>query len=251
MRYALLGKNIQYSLSPKLHEIILPLLDIKGEYFLIDTEESGLDEDRIIQETLEKLKKYELNGINVTIPYKEKIMEYLDECSPIAKRVGAVNTIKYEDGKLIGYNTDYFGVLESIKKIGVNVEGKKCYIFGTGGSAKAVREVMKELKGEVIFVSREKRAKDTINYEDACKLNSNQVLGINCTPREISENIAEKFQQIFDLKYNKNLENMYMNKNIIDGLYMLVVQGIESQNIWNNREFKDYEQVFEILKKER
>lgn len=245
--YGILGREISYTLSPRLHKIIFKNLNIDGEYEIIDTANFS-DEELAVMNTIGRLKNGELKGINVTIPYKEKIISYLDGMDEIAKKLGAVNTIKNENGKLVGYNTDYYGIKETIKEMKLDLNGKIVYIFGTGGSSKAVEKVIKDLGGDFLSVSRSKSSEKIISYEKLKGLNQLE-LGVNCTPVYLDIEIESKFKFFFDLKYKRDCKrwDSKEERNFIDGLYMLVVQGIKSQEIWQNRKIGDYKEVYREL----
>lgn len=250
MKYGLLGKNIQYSLSPKLHKIILEKINISGNYVLLDSSESK-NETLFIEEIIKMLRNGNLSGINITIPYKEEIIKYVDEIDEISRKIGAINTIKVEKASLVGYNTDYYGIIETLTKMKLDLNSKKCYIFGTGGSSKAVYYAIKELGGIPYYVSRGKIGENIISYDEVKKLDNKNELAINCTPSNIELEILGKFKNVFELKYIKNLErDALVNINIVDGLYMLVVQGIKSQELWQNKEIGLYEEIFYQLSEE-
>jgi shikimate dehydrogenase len=192
-----------------------------------------------------------LTGLNVTIPYKEQVLPYLDEVDGFAKKIGAVNVIRIRDGKLEGYNTDSDAFLETLQKWLPADKTFKALILGTGGSSKAVQEALKKLKVEFKLVSREKR-KGVITYDDLEKdpkhfANSNLV--INTTPLGMSPNTEtmppidyEKLgpeHYVYDLIYNP-ARTMFLQKaemrgaTIKNGLEMLHVQAEKSWKIWNN-----------------
>ena len=103
--YGLLGEKLSHSLSPKLHKHIFEELNIKGDYRLFEVKRED------INDFMNSLKSSNIKGINVTIPYKEVVIKYLDELSREAKKIGAINTIFNKNGKLVGYNTDYYGFI--------------------------------------------------------------------------------------------------------------------------------------------
>lgn len=256
MKFGLLGKKISYSLSPKLHNIILNKIGVKGDYLLYDTDpldESNFsykDEELKIKEILSKIKSNELNGINVTQPYKEKIINYLDGLDEVAEKIGAVNTVTIKNGLLIGYNTDYIGILESIKLMKMEVKGKKIYILGTGGGSKSVIYVIKTLGGIPILISRDKKGDGIISYEELEKRDITNELLINTTPVNTPESLVKKFSKIFNLNYIQDEEikqDEKVKKTILNGIYMLVVQGIEAQNLWQNRYDKNYLEIYTTL----
>lgn len=270
----LLGKNISYSLSPILHSYFFELVSIKGEYKIFD---ASVEKNEIsyIQKLLEAVKNKELLGFNITIPYKETIIEHLDEIDETAKEIGAVNTVVLENGQLKGYNTDYLGIIETLKKMKIDIKGKNVYILGTGGSAKAAAIAVKTLGGMAKMVSRNpekfKKLKEgyaeIVGYDKLEKIRK-EILLINTTPlgnsnnlgiSPIGEKYARKFENIFDLNYNPlKSKLMEFGKKSENGLYMLVVQGICSEIIWNRnllkleemRDKKIIEKIYEKLKKE-
>ena len=120
--YGLLGEKLSHSISPQIHSMIFNKLRMKGYYHLFEVEKKDL------KSVIEGFKVIKPMGINVTIPYKIKVMEFLDEVSFEAKAIGAVNSIKFENGKTIGYNTDYFGIGMLFSKNDIKVENKKATI---------------------------------------------------------------------------------------------------------------------------
>jgi shikimate dehydrogenase len=192
-----------------------------------------------------------LTGLNVTIPYKEQVLKYLDEVDAFAKKVGAVNVIKIKDGKLKGYNTDSEAFYETIEKWLPKDQGIKALILGTGGSSKAVMEALKKLEIEFTLVSREAK-KDILTYkylEKHPQTISESLLIINTTPLGMSPNTETMpsidFEYIgpdhfvYDLIYNP-ARTMFLQKaemrgaTIKNGLEMLHIQAEKSWVIWNN-----------------
>ncbi|SKC89386.1 shikimate dehydrogenase family protein [Ohtaekwangia koreensis] len=192
-----------------------------------------------------------LTGLNVTIPYKEQIMKYLDEVDGFAKKIGAVNVIKIKDGKLKGFNTDSDAFFETIEKWLPKDKTFNALILGTGGSSKAVQEALKKLKIEYTLVSREAR-KGLIAYTDLEKdpsIITNTKLIINTTPLGMSPKteamppinyeLLGSEHYVYDLIYNPArtlfLQKSEMRGTIIkNGLEMLHVQAEKSWTIWNN-----------------
>jgi shikimate dehydrogenase len=192
-----------------------------------------------------------LSGLNVTIPYKEQVIKFLDEVDPVAKKIGAVNVIRFKDGKRKGYNTDSDAFLETLEKWLPKDKTFKALVLGSGGSSKAVQVALTKLKIEFEVVSREK-SKGNLTYEDVEK-NPDKItasnLIINTTPLGMSPNTetmapidfelitADHF--IYDLIYNP-ARTMFLQKaemrgcTIKNGLEMLHVQAEKSWMIWNN-----------------
>lgn len=187
-------------------------------------------------------------GLNVTIPYKEKIIPFLDELDDEAKAIGAVNTIKFTNGKMIGYNTDCFGFEMSLKPL-LKAHHSSALILGTGGASKAVEYVLKKLGISFQYVSRTKSS-TSISYND---LNSfiiqHSTLIINSTPIgmypnvDIAPNIPydaiTNQHLLYDLIYNP-AETQFLTEGKIrgaqtkNGLEMLYLQAERSWEIWNS-----------------
>jgi shikimate dehydrogenase len=188
-------------------------------------------------------------GLNVTIPYKQSIMAFLDEINKEAANIGAVNTIKFLNGKKIGYNSDIYGFEMSLKPL-LKSHHKNALILGTGGASKAVEYTLKKLDINYIYISR-KRENNILSYEDLNEeiINTHHLI-INTTPlgmfpnTQDAPNIPYQFlnQQhlLYDLVYNPT-ETLFLlngkNKNaqIKNGLEMLYLQAERSWQIWNER----------------
>ena len=188
-----------------------------------------------------------LVGLNVTIPYKEKVIPYLSELSPVVEAIGACNCIKISKGKLVGYNTDVIGFEKSLKKK-LRPHHTKALILGTGGSSKAVQFVLNNLGISYIKVSRRKTA-ETITYEEIDEaLLSTHTLIVNTSPLGMFPNIEEcpaipyqfltASHYLFDLVYNPPKTTFLalgekMGAAIENGSEMLVDQAEASWEIWN------------------
>ena len=240
-KYGLIGKDISYSFSKKFFTrkfINEGLNNCSYENYDINS----------ISELLEVINDTKIKGLNVTIPYKESVIELLNHIDPIAKKIGAVNTIKIDkQNKLLGYNTDYIGFKQSLES---NISNqKRALILGTGGASKAIVYALKTLNIKTLLVSRKKR-EESITYEDI----SNQIIKdhtiiINCTPLGTYPNIEEcpkiPYQYIterhlcYDLIYNPIKTKFLIlsekkGASIINGNEMLENQAIESWKIWNS-----------------
>ena len=192
-----------------------------------------------------------LSGLNVTIPFKESVIPFLDELDETAKKVGAVNCIKVESGKLKGYNTDVYGFKQSIKPFLEN-HHERALILGTGGASKAVYHVLKEIGIDCYFVSRDKSTatlKNVFDYEELNEYIFNAFkLIVNTTPVGMFPDInhAPKipFERItsshllYDLVYNP-METEFLKRGkekgalTVNGLSMLHQQAEEAWRIWN------------------
>ncbi len=191
-----------------------------------------------------------LCGLNVTIPYKEQVLSYLQVKSPLVKKINACNCIKIKDGKLIGHNTDAPAFTQSLKKH-LQPHHKSALILGTGGAAKAVEHSLRELKISYKHVSRKPSA-TSFSYEQLTdKVMQQYLLVINTTPLGMFPNIVEAPQipyhaltskhYLFDLIYNPE-KTLFLQKgeemgaSTSNGYEMLVLQAEESWRIWNDPE---------------
>ncbi len=195
----------------------------------------------------------ELTGLNVTIPYKTDVINYLDHISPEAKEIGAVNVVKIkrsgEKTELSGFNSDITGIRDSLSPY-INKDIKNALVLGTGGSSKAVCFVLRKMGIKVITVSRS-RSSDSISYSDIDSvLIKKSGLIVNTTPLgmypnietfpEIDYNLLEKEHVLFDLVYNPEI-TAFLRKGsekgctVISGLKMLQSQAERSWEIWNDR----------------
>ncbi len=180
-KFGLIGKDISYSFSKNYFSSKFKNLGLDN-YEYVNYDLKSIDE-------FKNIKNKELKGLNVTIPYKESVIEFLDVINDEAKLIGAVNTIKIDKkGKLTGFNTDVYGFEESLKPL-LKKSHKKALVLGTGGASKAVCYVLDKLKIDYLLVSRNPEIIQ-VSYNDLNKeLLENYTIIINCTPhRYISEN---------------------------------------------------------------
>jgi len=241
--FGLLGKHISYSFSRGYFAKKFEVLDLKKhEYRNFDIQDIA-DFPSILK------KELFLKGMNVTIPYKEEIIQHLDILDKTAKEIGAVNTIKFtKRGNLKGYNTDVVGFENSISPY-LKGHHKFALILGTGGASKAVAYALKKNKIQYKFVSRNPLGKEQISYEDLTKeVVSKYHVIVNCTPIgtspdiHLSPNIPYQFltaqHLLFDLIYNPEI-SAFLSKgkekgaSIKNGYEMLEMQAEESWRIWN------------------
>tara|TARA_B100001250_G_scaffold12048_1_gene10521 strand:- start:21 stop:767 length:747 start_codon:yes stop_codon:yes gene_type:complete len=240
--YGLIGKKISYSFSKNYFTNKFKKSDLDSNYTY-----KNLDLDDINQfKNIIKQKKF--NGFNVTIPYKEKIIKFLDKLDSDAEKIGAVNTIKVcSNNQLKGYNTDYIGFIKSISPI-LNKTHKKAILLGSGGASKSIIFGLDKLNISSIVVSRSKE-KGNIIYEELNNeiINASQII-INCSPvgtfPKINECPKIPYKYInskhicYDLIYNP-LESKFLkeskknNATILNGMEMLKIQAEESWKIWN------------------
>ena len=245
MQLGLIGKSLSHSFSKKYFEEKFKNENVTGSFKNFELNTISEFPDVVKQNP-------EINGLSVTVPYKEQIIPYLDEVGEEAKEIGAVNCIHFVDGKSIGYNTDVFGFKTSIKPF-LEPKHNKALIFGTGGSSKAIAYALKQIGVECFFVtSREyKKTPNTFFYYELSPIMFSQfLLLVNCTPvgmfPETSETLAIPFSYVtenhlaYDLIYNPTetvfLENCREKGAItINGLSMLQLQAEKSWEIWNQK----------------
>lgn len=240
-KFGLLGRNISYSFSRTFFSQKFAAEGIDAEYVNFDLQD--------IAEFPEVLRKHpNLNGLNVTIPYKEAIIPFLDRLDPEASQIGAVNTIKFEkDGSLTGYNTDHVGFSGAIQPF-LKPHHKKALILGTGGASKAVEFALIKLGVQPLFVSRNP-SKNGFLYKDLSEevLREYTVI-INTTPLgthpkteefpEIPVNFLTKSHLLFDLVYNPPQTKLMklaqmQGASVLNGQRMLELQAGKAWEIWN------------------
>ncbi|GAL89309.1 shikimate 5-dehydrogenase I alpha [Jejuia pallidilutea] len=243
LKLGLLGKNISYSFSRNYFKNKFEKENITG----ITYENFDIEDISLFPEIVKNTNG--LKGLNVTIPYKEEVMPFLDKINKKAKAIGAVNTIKItKKGKLIGYNTDCYGFINSLKPF-LKKHHKKALILGTGGASKAVMYTLKEKGITCHYVSRTASNKVKYTYKDLNEtiISKYQII-VNCTPLGTYPNIEEcpsipysgitKKHILFDLIYNPE-ETKFLNlgkqkgATTINGLHMLKLQAEKAWAIWN------------------
>ena len=245
LKFGLIGEKLGHSLSPQIHTNIFKEALLDGEYKLYE----------IPRENLSKIKQFmienELSGINVTIPYKQEIMPFLDEISSEALQIGAVNTIVMRNERLIGFNTDYFGFGEMLNFHNITFEDKPVVVLGNGGAAKAVVSYLTNNGAGNVYIASRKPSDDSsiISYEHITTFNN--YLLVNTTPvgmfpnvghSPVTEEVVKNSSAVVDLIYNpKTTEIMKMadnlNKPSCNGLFMLVAQAVKAEEIWHEMPF--------------
>ena len=162
MRCGLLGEHLTHSFSPRIHKMLCDY-----EYKIYDIAPAALEDF---------VKNGNLDGFNVTIPYKKAVFPFIDEISPEAQAIGAINVVVRRDGKLYGHNTDYFGFAYMLDSAKINVIGKKAILFGNGGAAATIRAVLSDRKvRELVIIDKDD------NTPENLALHSDASLIINAT----------------------------------------------------------------------
>lgn len=234
MKYGLIGEHLKHSYSCEIHAQIADY-----EYELHEIPPSGLGEF---------LKKREFNAINVTIPYKQDVIPYLDEISDTAKRIGAVNTIVNRNGRLYGDNTDFAGMLALAKHIGVDMKGRKVLILGTGGASKTGHALAEYMGAQSVFYVSRSGKDGSISYEQAVTEHSDAQIIINATPvgmfpkqdgRPIDISAFPKLEGVIDAIYNPLRTNLILDAQergipAEGGLYMLSAQAVHASAVFRD-----------------
>jgi shikimate dehydrogenase len=147
VRLGLIGFPVEHSLSPSIHEAALKAAGIEGSYHTLETPPA------LLPARLQEIRR-EYAGVNVTVPHKESVLRYLDELSPEAKAIGAVNTIVCAQGRLLGHNTDALGFIFGLNEAGICYRNKKALVLGAGGAARAVAYALKREGAQVAVYNR-------------------------------------------------------------------------------------------------
>lgn len=272
--YGIIGHPIEHSLSPIMHNAVFKEKNINAIYLAFNVKN--------LENAIKGAKSLNFSGLNVTIPYKIDVIKFLDEISEEAKLINAVNTIKFENDKISGYNTDGIGAIRAIEEK-IKVKGKKIFIFGAGGAARAIifqailngaeiyitnrtiekakilsEEVFKKLNKKIEVVKFENNKNNNIkNIKEILKecdiiINTTSVgMFPNVYDSIIDEDIIPENKIAMDIVYNP-LQTKFLkfanNKGceIITGEKMLIYQGAEALKIWLNL---DPSEIVEIMEK--
>ena len=251
--YGCIGERLKHSFSKEIHNALADY-----DYRIIEVEREGLGEFATAAD---------FAAINVTIPYKEMIMPYLYSIDGHAESIGAVNTVVNRDGKLYGYNTDFYGMSRLLAHAGVNVSGKKVVILGTGGTSKTAYAVLKaEGAREVVRVSRTGR-EDAVTYEEMYERHTDAEVVINTTPAGMFPNIFDKAIEldrfpslvgVIDAVYNPLRTPMILEAKrrgiaAEGGLYMLVAQAVRASEIFIDTKYdeRECERVYKRIVSEK
>ena len=250
MKFGLLGRTLGHSFSPRIHNALG-----NTNYELFEREPSQLQEF---------FANPELQGINITFPYKVNALEACDVVDPRAERIGCVNTMVRKDGKWHGYNTDYDGFVFTLKHAGIDVSGKECIILGDGASSATVHVALEDLGAKSITHLSRKTAP---LYTDAPNYYETAQIIINCTPIGMyPHNPASlidimqfsKLEGVVDLIYNPRrtvllLQAEMMDIQHCDGLPFLVAQGVEAANHFQGESFgtKEIKQILRDMHHEK
>ncbi len=247
-QHLIIGNPISHTLSPKLHNYWFEKNRINGKYNKVLLEENE------IESLIKKIKTKELHGMNVTVPFKQIVIPYLESLSETAKITNSVNTIFNKDGKIHGDNTDVFGFQKSLSSQNINLKNKDVFIFGAGGVVPSIILALTNLNIKKIYLSNRtlKNAnliKDKFNFIEVIEwgkiincdifinstsvgLKNNDSLGLNF------ENIKEK-KIFYDVIYNPLktsflLEAEKRGHKVINGRDMFLYQAQKAFDLWHN-----------------
>ncbi len=254
LKLGILGSTLSHSKSPQIQQAGLHYLGIEGNYDLYEIAPEEIN-SKI------NLLLSQLDGLNVTIPYKETVLKYLNHRDPLVDRIGATNTLVIHDGQIQGYNTDYWGFTESLKDY--DLKGKSASIIGAGGASRAIIIALEDMGVEEINIyvrnihkvdgSLPKVKKAHINlklYTEEENFSHSAIL-INCTPvgqGRLGTSMPITLQQIellragtivYDLIYSDTQllqEARKCKHHTIDGSQMLILQGAKSLSLWTGKE---------------
>lgn len=244
--FGLLGERLSHSLSPVIHNLAYEMLNLEASYSLYQVQPA------LLEAAVQGIRALDIRGVNVTIPYKIKVIGFLDNISKEAQKIDAVNTILNDGSTLSGYNTDYLGFGRMLDKYLINPTGKTAVILGGGGAAKSVSTYLEDAGiAELYIVSREPEKITSfskykvISYGQLSLLKQADLL-VNCTPIGMYPNtdaapICQKetamFGGVVDLIYNPSHTELLKQAESLgipayNGLYMLVSQAVAAIEIW-------------------
>ena len=261
-KYVVIGKPIEHSLSPLLHNYWIKKNDIKATYdkMLVD----GKDIESIVL----RVKKNDIHGVNVTVPYKNEIIPFIDELSPEAEATQSVNTIYLNEGKTIGHNTDIAGFELSLKKIKYDTNNKKILILGAGGVVPSIIFALNKMNVSSITVSNRTKVKaidlkknfqnleviDWGNIPDFDMIINATSVGLNKNDKlDLDFSNVRNNKLFYDIIYNPQETNFLKTGKIIgntseNGMMMFIYQAHQAFTIWHNIMPEINDETIKILK---
>ena len=259
-KFCVIGNPIDHSLSPKLQNWWLNENNINAKYDKIKIE------DHEIKNFIQDIKEQKIAGCNVTVPFKKTVIPFLDKLSPEAEQTQSVNTITFNNGDLVGHNTDIAGFDTAIKKLNFNVEGKKVLILGAGGVVPSIIFALKNMNVQELIISNRTREKaenlkvlfDNLKILDWGDLiDSHMVinatsLGLNNETIDLDFSSLGHDKLFYDVIYNpKETPFLQMGKQLgyktENGKTMFVYQALEAFKLWHKIEPKVNRDTFKLL----
>ncbi len=252
-RLGIIGRDIGYSMSPRIHDWIGRRYGIDLSYDIFDVKE---DE---IEGLIHGLKSGVYHGFNVTKPYKETIMRWVDQLTPVATAVHAINTVFLRDGLVIGDNTDVAGFEALLQSSGIIMAGQEVFVLGSGGAAKAVVHVFESMGIKPVVAARNTKRASTM-FERVIPIDSLRsfcgALVVNCTPVGTSPDVSASVVKedvingayVIDLVYDPMPTQIVMDaKDGIGGAMMLVVQALKSAEHFHQQPFAFDPSILELF----
>ena len=259
-KYLVIGNPISHSLSPKLQNYWLKQNNIDAVYDKMKLEENE------IKTIIDQIKNKEIAGCNVTVPFKKKVLPFLDILSPEAEQTQSVNTIICEKGSLIGHNTDIVGFVKAIKSLNFDMKGKKVLILGAGGVVSSIIFALKKMEvSEITISNRTKQKAEDLkilfknlkiicwgNLPDFDVVINATSLGLNNEKINLNFSKVGKNKLFYDVIYNPAETNFLkegkkLGNKIENGKLMFVYQALEAFKIWHKIEPKINNEILELL----
>ena len=259
MKYCVIGEKLTHSMSPQIHKRYFDYYKQDSTYVI-----TQIPMEDMLGDCSGLLKEYD--GFNVTVPYKEKVLKYLNGTSDEAKEIGAVNTVVNQGGDMYGFNTDPFGFESLLIHNDVAIKDKVFVVLGSGGASKSVCYILKKRGAKkVIVVTRKDTSEEGYMTYSALESFKGDVL-VNTTPVgmypnvdncPVSENVIANFDTVVDIVYNPVYTELLkaavrLGKKAVGGLYMLVAQAMKSEEIWQKKitDKELYVDIYNALMKE-
>ena len=253
MEYGLIGEKLGHSYSKDIHEMLAD--------YTYDLHPLSKEEFKTFME------EHAFQAINVTIPYKQDVIPYLDEMDENAKSIGAVNTIVNKNGKLCGHNTDFSGFMYMLKKHNITIEGKKCVVLGDGGASKAVVAVLKKMGAKEIVIVDIIKTASAITYEECFEKHTDAEFIANTSPVGMYPKCDNspvdlarfpKCQAVADVIYNPLETKLIaqakeLGMTGVNGLEMLVAQALYAVEFFLDTKLDEskIDEVFQTIYKEK
>ncbi len=247
--FGIIGYPVGHSLSPAMHNAALRALGLEGVYGAFEVHPEDLPA------AVAGIRALGIGVVSVTVPHKETILPYLDELDPVAREIGAVNTVLNLGGRLKGTNTDWLGVRRSLEEAGVELRGRKAVVIGAGGAARAVVYALRRMGAEVAIYNRtpEKARRlarelggrgyplEEVSEASGELIVQTTSVGLESWESPVPEEVFSRFRVAMDIVY-RPLRTRFLSQaeaagcRIIDGLRMLVHQGAEQFRLFTGRE---------------